>query len=404
MEPDDSLCRPLLQGNVSEPDKSLHKGGAHGILNMEGKQRCDFVQTREAKDNYNISLPPSKTRTHVRPSWVQRNAWNIALLMIATCVIIFALQRALSSSCSLTPSIAMAYTPGKSWGMTHLSVLAVADTGTGGEKQQEVADTMYLAHTFHKADLVVLAGDNIYPNGDMVDNVTKFMIPYKKLINAKVQFRAVLGNHDIKHRNGQGQLDFPLFNMKGRWYTFQEGPVSFFMLDTNSNADWPAQLKWLEQALANCKTPWRVAVGHHPIICSGWDLLQNENTFLLDKLGPLFEKYRVQLYLNGHEHHYERTRPRSGTTYMTVGAGGRRLRNVKPWRSPHSSVVAVEYSFAQLLWVGRGQLVVVAFNRQGRSVDRATILQNGALLCDGWEECLKEPKFPPNFDPFAPPP
>ena len=35
----------------------------------------------------------------------------------------------------------------------------------------------------------------------------------------------------------------------------------------------------------------------------------------------LLAQHNVQLYINGHEHHYERTRSINGTTYLISGAG-----------------------------------------------------------------------------------
>jgi hypothetical protein len=47
---------------------------------------------------------------------------------------------------------------------------------------------------------------------------------------------------------------------------------------------------------------------------------------MVARLTPLFKKYGVQLYINGHEHSYERTRPIHGTTYLITGIGGASLR------------------------------------------------------------------------------
>jgi 3',5'-cyclic AMP phosphodiesterase CpdA len=199
-----------------------------------------------------------------------------------------------------------------------LRFVSVADTGTGDKGQYAVAKAMTNYHSKNPYDLVVLAGDNIYNNGEMEKIGAVFERPYAPLLEKGVKFQAALGNHDIRTANGDLQLKYLNFNMKGRYYTFQRDHVQFFVLDTNVNADWRNQLKWLDQELSASKTPWKIVYGHHPIYASG---MYGSNATFIKTFTPLFQKYGVQLYINGHEHHYERTRSINGTTYLICGGG-----------------------------------------------------------------------------------
>ncbi|MBD2447542.1 metallophosphoesterase [Nostoc sp. FACHB-152] len=200
-----------------------------------------------------------------------------------------------------------------------LRFVSVADTGTGAKGQYAVAEAMNFYHQQHPYDLVVLAGDNIYNNGEIEKIGAVFERPYQALLKKGVKFQACLGNHDIRTDNGEPQVKYPGFNMHGkRYYTFRRNQVQFFALDTNSNADWKKQLPWLEQELSRSKTPWKVVFGHHPIYASG---VYGNNPEFIKIFTPLFQKYGVQLYINGHEHHYERTRSINGTTYLITGGG-----------------------------------------------------------------------------------
>ncbi|MTJ54407.1 metallophosphoesterase [Anabaena sp. UHCC 0253] len=199
-----------------------------------------------------------------------------------------------------------------------LRFVSVADTGTGVRGQYSVAKAMNLYHQLNPYNLVVLAGDNIYNNGEIEKINAVFERPYQPLLRKGVKFHACLGNHDIRTDNGVPQVEYPGFNMKGRYYTFGQDQVQFFALDTNGNADWANQLVWLEKELSISKAPWKVVFGHHPIYSSG-NYGSNKN--FIKTFTPLFTKYNVQLYLNGHEHNYERTRAINGTTYLTCGAG-----------------------------------------------------------------------------------
>jgi 3',5'-cyclic AMP phosphodiesterase CpdA len=108
--------------------------------------------------------------------------------------------------------------------------------------------------------------------------------------------------------------------MQGRYYTFTQGIVQFFALDTNENADWSNQLSWLDQELAKSKATWKIVFGHHPLYSSG---MHGSSSERIELLSPLFKQHSVQLYVNGHDHNYERTQPIEGTTYLTCGAGAK---------------------------------------------------------------------------------
>lgn len=200
-----------------------------------------------------------------------------------------------------------------------LRFVSVADTGTGAKGQYAVASAMNFYHQQNPYSLVVLAGDNIYNNGEIEKINAVFERPYQPLLKKGVKFQACLGNHDIRTANGNPQVQYAGFNMNGRrYYTFRRDRVQFFALDTNSNADWKNQLSWLEKQLSLSKATWKVVFGHHPIYSSG---VYGSNQDFIQKFTPTFQKYGVQLYINGHEHSYERTRPIDGTTYLICGAG-----------------------------------------------------------------------------------
>ncbi|MFM2064228.1 MAG: hypothetical protein RLZZ507_3899 [Cyanobacteriota bacterium] len=196
--------------------------------------------------------------------------------------------------------------------------VSVADTGTGARGQYAVARAMNFYHQKNPYNLVILGGDNIYNNGEIEKIGAVFERPYQPLLKKDVKFQACLGNHDIRTDNGVPQVNYQGFNMKGRYYTFIRENVQFFALDTNGNADWKNQLIWLEKELSLSKAAWKVVFGHHPIYASG---AYGSNANFIKTFTPLFQKYGVQLYINGHEHHYERTRSINGTTYLICGAG-----------------------------------------------------------------------------------
>lgn len=210
-------------------------------------------------------------------------------------------------------------------GSLQLRFVATADSGSGDKNQMAVGQAMADYRNRSPFDLVVLAGDNIYNQGEISKIKSAFEDPYREVLKAGVKFRACLGNHDIRTDNGDPQVKYPGFNMDDRFYTYRQGPAQFFVLDTNSNANWSAQMAWLTQQLQQSNALWKIVYGHHPIYSSGY---YGTNPEFVKQFTPLFKAHRVDLYINGHEHHYERTRPIDGTTYLITGHGGASLRPV----------------------------------------------------------------------------
>jgi hypothetical protein len=91
------------------------------------------------------------------------------------------------------------------------------------------------------------------------------------------------------------------------WYSFVDGLVHFACINTElyeyGGADPAAQLAWLEsdlKAVDRSATPWLIVNGH-------------KNAFMpqvdFTKLDALLRKYKVDLYMNGHAHNYQRIMP-----------------------------------------------------------------------------------------------
>lgn len=254
-----------------------------------------------------------------------------------------------------------------------LSWLATADSGSGDRHQRAVGSAMAAHHRRAPVDLVLLGGDNIYPEGDMRLVEAAFERPYRELLQAGVPFHAVLGNHDIRTGNGAPQVAYRPFGMKGRWYSLRRGPVEFLMLDTNVTAPWQHQMPWLKKALAASTAPWKVVVGHHPIYSAGF---YGNDRSAIARLTPLFRRHGVQLYINGHDHNYERTRPIDGTTYLTVGNGGASLRPVAP--GVNTARAFSSHGFASLSADGEA-LTIEAWTSEGKRLDRARLRRDGSL-------------------------
>lgn len=260
-----------------------------------------------------------------------------------------------------------------------LRFTAIGDVGTGKNGQYNVARAMHQRWQSSAFPLVLMTGDNIYPNGEIERIGDTFEQPYSALLSNNVKFYASLGNHDVRTNQGEDQIRYPGYNMASRYYTFTqaEGAIQFFALDTNqafpqpsSSLDaWNAQLEWLTTELQKSLSPWKVVFAHHPVYSSG---RHGSNSFLIESLAPVLKAHGVQLYLNGHDHHYERSHPIEGITYLTTGHSAK-LRRVG--RSAWTAQATSQLGFT-LYELYEDQLLISAVDAQNRVHDQARILQS----------------------------
>ena len=110
--------------------------------------------------------------------------------------------------------------------------------------------------------------------------------------------------------------------------------ADFFFLDTSpfieqyrfsakvrvDGQDRAAQLRWLERALAASTAGWKIVFGHHQL----FTVTGQHHDFpeMIGQFKPLFDRYGVRAYINGHEHNLEH-RVVDGMHYITCGAGSR---------------------------------------------------------------------------------
>lgn len=242
------------------------------------------------------------------------------------------------------------------------------DSGSGREPQFELARRMEEARALTDFRFAVTTGDNIYPSGDIGTVASRFEKPYESLLRAGVAFYPALGNHDIETNNGEDQIDY--FGMPGRWYSFRRGCVEFFVLDSNQSELLSfsfAQLQWLSETLSRATAPWKFVAMHHPLYSSQRE--PSEYRRLL--LEPLFVQYGVDLVLAGHDHGYERIRPRRRVRYFVSGGGGAKVRPFK--RLQYYSERAESVHHFMLFELGETQGWFQTIDVKGTVIDRGSL-------------------------------
>ncbi|MGQ0703614.1 MAG: metallophosphoesterase family protein [Gemmatimonadales bacterium] len=239
----------------------------------------------------------------------------------------------------------------------------LGDMGTGDRYAYEVASQVIKYYPRFKPTFAILLGDNLYGSERPQDFVKKFVTPYKALLDADVKFYAALGNHDDPNQRYYGP-----FGMDGeRYYTYKQGNVRFFVLDT-SYLD-PDQVEWLDKELAASGSEWKIAYFHHPLYTTAG---RGPEVEIRKVLEPLFVKYNVNVVFQGHEHIYERLKPQGGIYYFTAGAAAKLRRgDANPGRMTEATF-DTDRSFL-MVEITEDALYFQAVSRTGETVDQGAL-------------------------------
>lgn len=146
-------------------------------------------------------------------------------------------------------------------------------------------------------------------------------------VNGMVPSIAVPGNHE-QASSGDGRrlshhwrpsFAFPQNGPAGleeSCYTIVIQGVRIIAL--NSNQQMQDQTKWLEGVLEKNREKWVIVTFHHPIYSTGNG---RDNASMRGQWKPLFDRFHVDLVLQGHDHTYGRT----GLETPLVGPDGNEL-------------------------------------------------------------------------------
>jgi hypothetical protein len=175
--------------------------------------------------------------------------------------------------------------------------------------------------------------------------------PSKFLTLGQQMFVTIAGNHENEAARFYANFAIPGEGDYAETYaSFNVGSTHFVMIDdqplataeTSDHAK--AILTWLEQDLARAnadraKHPFIVAVGHRAVYSTSLHAQDGDVLTTRRLLAPIFDKHKVDLVFNGHDHEYERSKPlkpaadpaaapvvvatpAEGTTYVVCAGAG----------------------------------------------------------------------------------
>lgn len=165
------------------------------------------------------------------------------------------------------------------------------------------------------------------------------------------------------------------------YYTDFQG-TRFISLDTqaffeNEKAQ-KSQIDWLETVLKNNPMRWTVVVHHHPIYSPAFG---RDNPELRAAFKPLYDKYGVDLVLQGHDHTYgrggnethgARVKAKSGPVYVVSVSGPKMyISGFEDWMDN----AAVNLQLYQVVHISNDSLKYEAFTVTGELYDAFTLVK-----------------------------
>jgi len=182
--------------------------------------------------------------------------------------------------------------------------------------RESYRDAPQMTFMLHAGDLVNHGNNDqewgqwFYGGGWIFNTVPQLAVPGNHEY-ARDQFTAKPAGEEkipktLSRRWGQ-RFEFPANGPEGSteniFYVDVQG-VRIIGLDSNRETE--AQAEWLKKVLQNNPNRWTILTHHHPIYSSS---RRRDNPELRKLWQRLYEKYKVDLVLQGHDHSYGRTGP-----------------------------------------------------------------------------------------------
>ncbi|XP_007045859.2 PREDICTED: probable inactive purple acid phosphatase 1 isoform X2 [Theobroma cacao] len=277
--------------------------------------------------------------------------------------------------------------------------------------------TKQLIKDLNNIDIVFHIGDICYANGYLSqwDQFTAQVEP----IASTVPYMIASGNHErdwpgsgsfygTKDSGGEcGVLAETMFyipaeNRAKFWYSTDYGMFRFCVADTEQ--DWregTEQYQFIEHCLASVdrqKQPWLIFLAHRVLGYSSATFYADTGSFGepmgRESLQKLWQKYKVDIAIYGHAHHYERTCPiyqnicinkeknhyrgtLSGTIHVVAGGGGAGLAEFTTLNTKWSFFKDLDYGFVKLTAFDHSNLLFeYKKSSDGKVYDSFTISRN----------------------------
>lgn len=204
-----------------------------------------------------------------------------------------------------------------------VSFFQITDTQAGdlNSYMTHLMPTMKAAYKKFNPDFILHTGDVTDNNWSGKANLLEFHWTHD-ILNETGNLPVLMastGNHDSQDEIFNKFYNYSLPDeaptKTGIYYSYDVGNVHIVNVDTNQSGFNQArgldklQVEWIEADLKNTKADFIVVQTHKGPYSYGKHYDDREMPFIRDQLMPLLDEYDVDLFLNGHDHIYSRSKP-----------------------------------------------------------------------------------------------
>lgn len=160
-------------------------------------------------------------------------------------------------------------------------------------------------------DFIISAGDQVNKTGKAKEE------EFAGYLNASllqyVPVATTIGNHDSLTSDYKAHFNVPNATDNGATqaggdYYYSYGEALFIVLNTN-NYNVAEHEKTMQEAVASDPDArWKIVTIHQDIYGSGLDHSDTDGMILRTQLTPIFDKYDIDVVLQGHDHTYSRSK------------------------------------------------------------------------------------------------
>ena len=237
--------------------------------------------------------------------------------------------------------------------------LFAGDQVNVGNSDTDFRDFFYAGSwMFRSINILPVAGNHEYPRS--ANLITRELTPLWR-------------PHYTLPENGPDGLEETSY-----WLDYQG--VRIIILNGNEKLE--EQRDWIERLLKKNDSRWTVAAIHQPIYSTG---NERDNTELQELLLPLFDRYGVDIVLQGHDHTYGRTYPlkagkiaaggEKGTVYV-VSSSGAKFYSQNPLYLGLMAKTALNTQLFQIIKAEENSLNFKAVTVNGDVIDEFTIVKD----------------------------
>ncbi len=265
-----------------------------------------------------------------------------------------------------------------------------AEGGDVGSDEQVVAKCHQMAGSWDPL-FAFLGGDLAYANGAEITKWVKYLKLWSQNMRGPkgnlIPMLVTIGNHEVEGGNGMKPENAPFFYslFGGNPAKFTDGAYANYdfgnylrliSLDSDHTKSIPSQNSWLEQSLKEGEAFDFVFPAYHvPAYPSYRPYTGSGSTEIRKNWTPLFDKYKVPIVFEHHDHAYKRTHPlvnqeivKEGVVYLGDGSWGRAPRKLNSTVRPYLAVAKSSLNIIKVT-VDMNKVLFEAYNEKEEIID-----------------------------------